>query len=308
MAQLIKLYDYVSRYEWNIYRYPSQFIRLKKENWNHLYENWVNSNFLMDRDSTFEKDSSSHFNKIKNMFIRAEQSKDKKDEMEKSPISIQSIPSELQLRQYFLDQLYPFQIKWATSTLSEMSVIDERVETDETLKYFLQRFPDIYLIMYYPVFNIRKAPVDGEIIVISPTNIEIITLLEFDTDILIVAGDDRRWTIESDEVKQIISPMISLRRTEAIVKSILKKNKLRFPIRRSIISRTNPIVFHTAPFNTNIIGKNEYEKWFQRKRTLSSPLKREQLKVAESLINYCISTSIRRPEWEQEDDIYPVGE
>ncbi|ARI76757.1 hypothetical protein [Halobacillus mangrovi] len=41
MAQLIKLQDYISRYETSIYQYPSQFIRLKRENWSkfqHLFE------------------------------------------------------------------------------------------------------------------------------------------------------------------------------------------------------------------------------------------------------------------------------
>ncbi len=36
MAQLIKLQDYVSRYEQDIYRYPSQFIKLKKQQWDKL--------------------------------------------------------------------------------------------------------------------------------------------------------------------------------------------------------------------------------------------------------------------------------
>ena len=36
MAQLIKLQDYVSRYEQDIYRYPSQFIKLKKQQWDKI--------------------------------------------------------------------------------------------------------------------------------------------------------------------------------------------------------------------------------------------------------------------------------
>ncbi|KHF29248.1 hypothetical protein LR68_02036 [Anoxybacillus sp. BCO1] len=34
MGQLIKLQDYISRYELDIYHYPSEFIRLKKSNGN----------------------------------------------------------------------------------------------------------------------------------------------------------------------------------------------------------------------------------------------------------------------------------
>jgi hypothetical protein len=42
MAQLIKLLDYVSRYETDLYRYPSQFVRLKKQQWEKMKQHWKN--------------------------------------------------------------------------------------------------------------------------------------------------------------------------------------------------------------------------------------------------------------------------
>ena len=36
MAQLIKMQDYISRYEQDIYRYPTQFAKLKKQQWDKL--------------------------------------------------------------------------------------------------------------------------------------------------------------------------------------------------------------------------------------------------------------------------------
>lgn len=304
MAQLIKMYDYVSRYEWNMYRYPSQYIRLKNENWENLYENWLSGEFQLGPSPEDEKlkEEPSNFEKIKSMFIR---NKAEKPEAEERPV----IETELELRKYFLNHLLPFQIKWATSTVSQMSILDENIESDQNLKYFLQRFPDIYLLMYYPIFNIRNAPIDGEILMISPTNIEIIYLMELGPNERIIASDERRWTVESEsEVRQVISPLISLKRTESIIKGILNKKNISFPIQRSVLSRTNPIIFHTEPFNTNIIGEEQYEDWFEIKRSLSSPLKREQLEVSDTLVQYCMSTSVRRPEWDRDEDIFPVGE
>ncbi len=40
MAQLVKLQDYISRYEKDIYHYPAQYIRLKNENWKKLLQTW----------------------------------------------------------------------------------------------------------------------------------------------------------------------------------------------------------------------------------------------------------------------------
>src|SRR5690625_3594842 len=44
MAQLIKLRDYISRYETNPFHYPTQFIRLKQENWRKLVKAWQEEN------------------------------------------------------------------------------------------------------------------------------------------------------------------------------------------------------------------------------------------------------------------------
>mgnify|MGYP005609875703 CR=1 FL=1 len=38
MGQLIKLQDYVSRYEQDIYHYPTQYVYLKKQQWEKVNE------------------------------------------------------------------------------------------------------------------------------------------------------------------------------------------------------------------------------------------------------------------------------
>ncbi len=38
MAQIIKIHDYISRYELDPYHYINQFVRLKKERWLSLVE------------------------------------------------------------------------------------------------------------------------------------------------------------------------------------------------------------------------------------------------------------------------------
>lgn len=273
MAQLIKLKDYVSRYEWNAFRYPSRYIRLKQDNWDGLYDIWRNS---------------AH--------------KDNVDKQSR-PILMDSelLPeSEIELRQYFLDMLFPLQLKWATSTVTDVSFIDKKHHYDDTLKYFLQRFPDIYLMMYYPIFNINKTTIDGEIILISPIGIEIIYLMEDSPQATILAGDDRTWMIERGITEsKVISPLIALKRTEHIIKRILNTEKIDFAINKLVISRTNNIVFSSEPYNTKIIGKFQFEKWFTEKRQLRSSLKGLQLKAVEALLKHCLTTSIKRPEWEE---------
>lgn len=294
IAQLIKLRDYVSRYEWNTYRYPSQFIRLKQENWNNLYDMWVYQKNEFTHLST--ENNHSTFSKLFSFFKQNQVNSKQTNEQEFLP------STELELRHYFLNKLFPLQLKWATSTVTDISFIDKTFQDDEQLKYFLQRFPDIYLFMYYPIFNIKRAPVDGEIIFISPIGIEIIYVLEFESKSTIIANDDRTWLVERGSTKEsLISPLISLKRTEHIVQSILTSNHIEFPISKIVLSRVNHIAFAHEPYKTRIIGKNQYDQWFHEKRQLNSTLKSEQLRVAEILLKNCLSTSVKRPEWEEED-------
>src|SRR5699024_492900 len=119
-----------------------------------------------------------------------------------------------------------------------------KFETDPMLKQLLQRLPDIYLLMYYPVFSIKKAPVDSEIILISPIGIEIISTIDVSADATVYVGDERTWNVEIyDEVKRVVSPTIALKRTEQIVKGILRKMRVQLPIEKTVISDRAPILY-----------------------------------------------------------------
>jgi len=43
LAQLVKLHDYISRYEADLTRYPTQFVRLKKNQWKRMKIQWETS-------------------------------------------------------------------------------------------------------------------------------------------------------------------------------------------------------------------------------------------------------------------------
>ncbi|GIO28815.1 NERD domain-containing protein [Ornithinibacillus bavariensis] len=295
MAQLIKMQNYVSRYEWDMYRYPSQFIRLKQDNWNKLHYLWRNQEpIATTREEEIPKQS-----KWKGL-LRKKQQEDFLQTSDTTEVRLPSTEEELKL--YFLDQLFQFQVKWATSTVSNVSFVDSKYHTDPTLKYFLQRFPDTYLVMYYPIFEIRNAPIESEIIIfISPIGIEIIYLLEEKPDTIIMASDDRSWVLEhGNRQTKRLSPLFALKRTEKLIQGILSKHGVTFPIQKVVLSRTNIINFLSEPYLTRIIGKHDYNAWFKEKRSLASPLKGNQIKAAEALLKHCQSIYVRRPEWVEE--------
>lgn len=302
IAQLIKLQDYVTRYEWGMYRYPTQYIRLKKENWQRLYRDWSQP-VEMEEELPEHADKQSKLAKWKEKLKRGNQ-----QQIEEIPRNDNQLPkTEQALKQYFLDRMLKFQLKWATSTVTDVSFINKKYQDDPALKYFLQRFPDTYLLMYYPVISIKKAPVDAEIILISPIGIEIIHLMEESPSTVFMAGDERTWTVvQNKKQSKQLSPLIALKRTEKIVKSILSAENIDFSIQKTVLSRTNHINFSTEPYNTKIVGKNDYDNWFRQKRQLTSTLKSSQLKAAESLLKHCQTTSIKRPEWEEGTNTFTI--
>ncbi|WP_102026730.1 NERD domain-containing protein [Salirhabdus sp. Marseille-P4669] len=304
MAQLIKLEDYISRYEQDFFHYPGQFLRMKKESWISLKNKWEKQQYqLLENELQNEDKAESQEAKKKSwkLFSR------KKEETNDFFPDVDDVPllpkNKEDLKQYFLDYLYPFQIKWASSTISQSSFVDKGYQFDPLLKYLLQRFPDTFFVLYFPVFQLKNAVVEGNIIIITPVEILCLSILEESKNTTFIANEGRTWYLEKDDIqKKTISPMISLRRTENIVKSILKKYDISIPTYKVVLAKNNKIEFHSEPFHTNYIDETQYEGWFQRLRKLSSPLKHDQLKAGEALLKHCQTTAVRRPEWEMEED------
>ena len=239
MGQLIKLQDYISRYEIDMFRYPGQFIRQKRKQW---------------EQTTIEK-------------------------------------------QQFLDHIFDFQMKWASSTIREKSYIDKEFYKDHNLKYFLQRFPDTYLVLYRPIFKLKNAPVEVEIIMISPTTTWLITILEGVENSVFIGSNDRFWIERKGKHdKKVLSPMIELDRMDGIVRTIYSLYDIVLPIRKVILNRTGYIDFPLAPFDVDLVEKRKYEEWFTGLRNTSSPLKHMQLKACNALLQYCHTVCVRRME------------
>lgn len=275
LAQLVKLQDYASRYATDPYRYPGQYIRLKKENWRkvkHLWNETLQSNTKHDYENFIFK---------------------------------KGVPeTENDLKQFFVDSLLPFQLKWASRTIREMSFLDNYYKRDEQLKYFLQRFPDTFLLMYHPIFRIKKAPVDTDHILIHPQGIFCIHILEKEEGTTIIPSNERMWYEENNLIRtKFLSPMISLQRTSRIIKNILDAHEVNFPITKLVLAPNNEIEANTQPYRTEYIGREQYPAWFDKMRSYVSPLKYNQLKSLETLLKYGQTTSVKRPEWEDDDQM-----
>lgn len=321
MGQLIKLQDYVSRYEQDIFTYPSRFARLKKQQWEQTKANWENegqdaSNLFLSTDVNNVEDDENKLiflQKFKRLF-KSSSEEETSEEQEHNGVPIEDPlqfsalfehrPQTIdELKRQFLDQLYRFQLKWASSTVFEKSYFPSKFYFEENLKFFLQRFPDTFLILYKPVFRLQKAVVEAEVIMLTPTDVWCITFLEEENSAVFIGSNERFWLKRTTHrEKKVLNPLISLNRTERIVRKILETEEIDFPIHKLVISRNGYIDYPTAPFDIKVAEARNFEEWFQSMRSLKSPLKHIQLKSAESLLQFCQTTSTRRPEWMQSEE------
>lgn len=318
MGQLIKLQDYTSRYEQNIFHYPTQFVKLKTQQWEKLQKKWESSlDALISQPLPLQTDESKQvpplLNKLKILFNRKNDETEEQSftnnqqieelfNMEEFPPFLYLPETVEELKIYFLNHLFDFQMKWATSTLVDTSFINKKYNYDERLKYFIQRFPDTYLILYEPIFLLKKATIEVETILISPTDVWCIKFLE-ESDLSVFLGTNKKfWSVRNKHnEKRIVNPTIALNRTGTIVKSIFQLHDIDLPIHQILLSRNGYIDYPSAPYGLTLIDKKGYEDWFLTLRGLRSPLKAVQLKAADALLQNCLTTSIKRIEWDITD-------
>ncbi|WP_017756163.1 NERD domain-containing protein [Calidifontibacillus oryziterrae] len=329
MAQLIKLQDFISRYETDIFRYPSQYIRLKKERWEKIKSAWYNKEIIIDQseninhdlkkyepfigfesfdENWLEDDNKGFFQTIKGWFKKTGNEDIEYNDLETSlkeatRLFGDEVKTEEDLKKEFLEELFYFQLNWASSTLRDRSIIDNSLYHDEVLKYFLQHFPDNYLLLYKPTLIVKKAPIDLDIILLSPVTTYCISLLESEDMSVYLTDRGRYWFEGSGEnEKKRINPMISLNRTANLVQSYYKHYDIDLSVKKVVLSRTGYIEGDYEPVNTTIIDKRSYSDWYSRLRRLPSPIKFVQLKGAQALLRHCQSTYFRRTEWEPDED------
>lgn len=235
MAQLIKLSDYVSRYELDLTRYSNQFSRLKQQRW--------------------EEKKAQNANRIDHETLKKQ----------------------------FFQELFFYQLRWASSTAYDISDLDPKYESDPVLKQLLLKLPDTYLLMYHPVFQFESAPIELEAILITPLEIYCLAFLIGEIDDVYQASRERFWTVfRGEKTYKVLSPLISLKRSKHIVDRLTKGI---LPVKQLILTMNGYVEFLPDSPYLACLDKRNVDKWFQEQARNPSPLKSSQIKATRLLLN-----------------------
>lgn len=335
MAQLVKLQDYISRYEIDLTRYPTQFVRLKKGQWEKVKLEWQSGEMTskwehIDEELQEEQETKRKFDIFKK-FLPARARLLKQGDEEREIQSLEQLdtsnefadeevleeessllfepnivytPRSLEeLKRIFLDQFFQFQLKWASSTLREKSYVDPKYLRDHLLRTLLQSLPDSYLLFYYPILRLKKAPIELEIVLMTPTECYVIKVLEEDEQAVYVATGDRFWTKKVGKLeKKLLNPMIDLERSATIVQQLMQQEGAELPIRKVLLSRNGYFDYPGSSYDVRFVDKRKFPEWFQQLKRSISPMKHMQIKAAQSLLNVAETTAINRDIWHVNED------
>lgn len=239
MAQLVKLQDYVSRYEQDLTKYVNQFVRLKQQRWMKLTE---------------EK---------------------KRDEASEDTIKT--------VRRKFLDDMFSYQLRWASSTAFEKSELSSHYESDPLLKLLLQQLPDNYLLLYDPVFQIEHAPIELEAILVTPVQIVCLAFLKGEQNDIYQASGERFWKVwRKDKQLKIVNPLISLQRSENVIQRLTKDRRL--PMKKVIVAHEGYVDYFQASASVQCYDKRSFQSWLNQLIAEPSPIKSAQIRMVHELL------------------------
>ncbi|MEK4426659.1 NERD domain-containing protein [Solibacillus sp. FSL K6-1523] len=322
MAQLVKIQDYISRYETDLTRYPTQFIRLKQSQWDRVKYQWQ-SGEVIERweqdlvDEVEEPKKASIFQKIFS-FNKAKEDEGNSEEVDVADellVDGDAIPEESttllfepnivyapntieELKKMFIDQFFHFQMKWASSTLREKSYVDPKYMRDTLLRAMLQTLPDTYLMFYFPILRVKKAPIELDIMIMTPTECICVTLLEQEDQAVYIGTSERFWDKKVGKVdKKVLSPLIQLNRMEKVVEQLFVENGIDFPIRKVLLTRNGYIDYPGKMYGIHLVDKRNFPDWMQSLQKSVSPMKHMQIRAAQTILQTVQTTSFNRDIW-----------
>lgn len=321
MAQLVKLQDYISRYQIDLARYPTQFVRLKKSQWDRVKDQWENGDAIqkwehVEEIDDVEKERFSFFKKIFPNRVQQEQQAvtsavvtnelidedgyipEEETTLHFEPNIVYAPKTLHELKRMFKSQFFQFQLKWASSTLREKSYVDPRFMRDTLLRSFLLDLPDNYLVFYYPILKLKQAPIELDIIVMTPTECVCITLLEQEDMAVYVGSGERFWNKKvGKQDKKVLNPLINLNRMESILSQLFKQEGIEMGIRKVILTRNGYIDYPGSSFGVQFIDKRKFPEWMQHLQRSTSPMKHMQIRAAQTILNTVQTTSFYRNIW-----------
>ncbi|QQK77370.1 NERD domain-containing protein [Salicibibacter cibarius] len=304
MAHLVKLEDYISRYEGDIHQYPSQFIRLKRERWKRLHRLWAKANQRLGpigEEDWFAEENNTVLQQAMRKLggIHKKQSKEPVKTNTGLDAEYEHLigKSRASLHDFFYYELLQSQLRWASTSSSEVSVVDSKYRYDSRLREILRLLPDNYMIFYYPIFKIQQADIQLDVLLLSPSELYCVTYVEAPANTLFEMSSRRFWReFRLKAEYKRLNPLLSVKRMEDVVRSIFQHNTVDFAVKKAVLLPDALVDDIEFAGNVDMVDHRHYKQWMDKISKHVSPMKKEQFHAAEALLGMGKTRSFLRSE------------
>ncbi|MCO7175904.1 hypothetical protein ACFP7A_01935 [Sporolactobacillus kofuensis] len=252
MAQLIKVNQCVSRYQLDLRAYANRFTWLKKRRMEEWKEKWGNTSTIKDQSDRDDKDNKS---------IKA------------------------QFENWFFEK----QVGWATRTAFEVSQSPKHLQEEHWVRRILTRINDVSFFMYQPVLLTKSGSIQLDSLIIGNDLICCVHPLIGEPGHVFQSVSQRTWCeiTNGGATKQLINPLISLRRSKAVVSAFLRNHGLNeMVIKTAVYAPDGYIEQVMSSYETDFVDRRNERKWFEWLDQHALLLKREQLDAAEMILQH----------------------
>lgn len=275
MAQLLKLEDYVSRYQEDLFFYINRFKKLKQRRWIHLKKEWE---WLHSRS----QDKHDNVTTDDEFLVYLENEKE-------NPLT--KVTTMEEFVDYYKSYIYRSQLNWASSTMYERSTVSSYYRSNNLLKGLLTNLPDTYLIFYEPVIHVKRATSQLEIIIVTPLDIKVIKHLEGEKGSVFNGVSKYAWQeVMSHRTQRRVNPILSLNRTETYIRGLMKRKQIDLPIESIIYVPESYVEFVDTPPHVKVIDKRVSYAWYEKLNSQISPYKHTQFQAAKALLNQSLTS------------------
>ncbi|MCQ2008698.1 MAG: hypothetical protein ABF629_00435 [Sporolactobacillus sp.] len=250
MAQLIKINQCISRYQMNFRSYANRYNWLKKRRFAEWKEDWEHVHGIQQSDDGADI--------YKN-----------------------------QLKHEFEDWLFDKQLEWSTRTAFEWSSFPDTIYSEHWLRHLIKEINDVSFFMYLPVLLTRSGPVQLDSLLIANDVICCVHPLLGNPGDVFQPVSQRNWNVITNGAQRpLLNPLISLRRTKAVVSAFLQSKGLRsMEVEAVVYAPDGYIESKAGEFEARFIDLRNEAEWFQKMDQHSLLMKRGQIECAEALLN-----------------------
>lgn len=248
MAQLIKIRQCISRYQVDLLRYANRYIWLKNR-----------------RQVAWEEKQGRGAGSGRNQAY--EQGRD---------------------AELFNSWLFDMQMEWATRTAEEQSECPDDVSGQLWLRMVLSRINDLSFLMYEPVLDAQTAAVQLDSLLITNDTVWCVRSLSGEKGSVFQGVSERKWReITTGSDRELLSPIISLRRTKAVIQAYLKNRDIDMATEAVVFAPDSFIEFVQETADISFVDSRNAASWFDRMSRHSLLMKKNQIAVAEALLADC---------------------